>query len=72
MRTTCYFFLFALTLGGCAVLPTSTTETQRQAVYVVKDDIDAGRFDLADRDADQLVRLFPPPKQRIDVHPIDK
>lgn len=57
---------------GCSVLPTKTTETQRQTIYAVRDDINAGRFDLADRDSNQLTKLFPPPKKRIPVKPIDK
>ncbi len=61
----------ALFVSGCATAQQKRMVVASQAAYAINDSLKAGRVDLAKKYSEQLVRLAPPPKKRIEVKPIE-
>lgn len=60
----------ALVLGnsGCASAQKKQMTAISRGVYATKDSIEKGRFDLAKKYNDELVRIVPPPKKAVKVN----
>lgn len=62
---------FAMMLPGCVTVAQKQAKAISTGVYAVEKSIEAGRFDLAKKYEDQLIKVVPPPKKPVDVKPIE-
>ena len=67
-----FLCLFLLATTSCCSVLEKQTKAMSIVSYAVKDSMDIGRFDLADRYTDQLIRLATPPtpEERIPITPL--
>lgn len=57
-------------LTSCTFYTEKQSEILSQSTYAVKDSLEQGRFDLAEKYSDQTIRIVKPPQKRITINPI--
>jgi hypothetical protein len=57
-------------LTSCTFYTEKQSEALSQSSYAVNDSIEHGRFDLAEKYSEQVVRIVKPPKKRIVINPV--
>lgn len=70
MRHSAKFFILTwccFVFGSCTLYTEKQSEALSSSAYATKDSIDAARVDLAEKYANELIRLVRPPKKRVEI-----
>ncbi len=68
----CLSIIININFSGCTNYIEKTSEPMSQAAYGIFDSIKVGRFDKAQDYSNDLIKLVPPPKTRLEIKPIYK